>query len=266
MELAYRFVNGIGRVALHALRVDVHWSGVENLPAHGPVLMAANHVAYPDFVFIERAAVDRGRYVRFMTRHDVWHQPIVENFMKWMQHVPVDRDAPVAAYLGARNLLRQGEAVCVFPEAGVSYAYTIRALMPGVAALARETGVPVVPVAVWGSQRLWSVGDPDLGPDRTRGRRVDVAFGVPLYADPDTEVASWTGQLGHTLTEMLEQLQARPAHQPRPGEVATWHPAHLGGAAPSRARARELDLLPGNAVRPTWGGGPLTGAPARECG
>ena len=61
----------------------------------------------------------------------------------------------------ARRLLREGEVVGVFPEAGISYSFTVRALMRGVASLARETGAPVIPVAIWGTQRIYSVGRPD---------------------------------------------------------------------------------------------------------
>ena len=93
--------------------------------------MAATHVSYPDFVFIEKAAIGRGRYVRFMTRHDIWHQRVLAGPMSRMKHIPVDREAPAAAYLMARRLLREGEAVCGFPEAGISYSYTVRSLMRG---------------------------------------------------------------------------------------------------------------------------------------
>ena len=62
--------------------------------------------------------------------------------MDGMRHVPVDREAPAAAYLAARRLLREGEAVGIFPEAGISYSYAVRSLMRGPAALARETGAP----------------------------------------------------------------------------------------------------------------------------
>ena len=109
-----------------------------------------------------------------------------------MQHVPVDREAPAGAYLMARRLLREGEAVCAFPEAGISYSYTVRSLMRGVASLARETGVPVVPVALWGSPAgLLASGVPDERrqeprPDLTRGRRVDVTFGAPMSVGPAT--------------------------------------------------------------------------------
>ena len=55
------------------------------------------------------------------------------------------------------------------------------------------------------------------------------------------------------MTDLLEGLQWLPHHRPRPGEVATWYPAHLGGHAPTRQRARGLDVVPFNAVTPSWG-------------
>ncbi|PKH43742.1 1-acyl-sn-glycerol-3-phosphate acyltransferases [Nocardioides alpinus] len=257
-EPVYRATNLLGRAALRLLGVDTRWSGIEHLPPSGPVLLAATHVSYPDFVMIEQAAVTRGRYLRFMCRHDIWHVPVVRAAMDRMQHVPVDREAPAAAYLRARRLLRNGEAVCAFPEAGISYSYTVRSLMRGTAGLARETGVPVVPVAIWGSQRVWSVGVPDARgrkprPSLTRGRRVDISFGEPVTVSSGEDLTAWTGRLGGLLTEQLEALQCLPHHVPQPGELAPWHPAHLGGHAPTREEAAHLDVVPRAAVRPTWG-------------
>lgn len=251
----YRFVNVLGRAVLGGLGCDVRWTGLEHVP-DGPVLLAANHVSFPDFVFVEKALVTRGRHVRFMCRHDVWEVPVVPWFMDRMGHIPVDRRTPVSAYLRARRLLRAGEAVCAFPEAGISYSYTVRPLMRGVASLARETGVPLVPVAVWGTQRIFSVGDPAPPIDWTRGRRVDLAFGAPSYVAPGDDLTETTRELGHAMTDLLEGLQQLPHHRPRPGEVATWYPAHLGGHAPTRQRAIALDEVPFNAVTPTWGPDP----------
>ena len=257
-EHVYRVADAQGRAAIRVLGVDTRWSGVEHLPGRGPVLLAATHVSYPDFVMIQQAASTRGRFVRFMCRHDIWHVPVVRTAMDRMRHVPVDRTAPAGAYLTARGLLREGEAVCSFPEAGISYSYTVRSLMRGVAGLARETGAPVVPVALWGSQRIYSVGMPDERgreprPDLTRGRRVDVSFGEPLTVGAGDDLSEWTRQLGAVLTAQLEALQRLPHHQPQPGEHAPWHPAHLGGHAPTRAEAAHLDVVPRSAVRPTWG-------------
>lgn len=253
MNRVYRGVNGIGRLLLRVLGIRVHPTGLENLPTSGPVILAANHVSYPDFVFIEKAAVERGRYVRFLTRHDVWKPGPIAWAMNAMGHVPVDRTVPAAAYLHARRLLGDGQAVGLFPEAGISYSYTVRSLMRGAAALAAETGAPIVPVAIWGSQRIYSVGDPPPPIDWTRGRRVDITFGEPRYVARDADLVAATTDLGHTLTAMLERLQLMPEHRPGNGEQATWYPAHLGGHAPTRAAARDHDVVPRSAVSPTWG-------------
>lgn len=253
MDGVYKAVNGLGRFALRALDTRVHTAGLENLPATGPVILAANHVGYPDFVVLERAAVERGRYVRFLARHDAWRPGPLAWALDRMQHVPVDRSVPAAAYLRARGLLRNGEAVGIFPEAGISYSFTVRALMRGAAALAAETGAPLVPVAIWGSQRIYSVGVPEPPPDLTRGRRVDVVIGTPRTVPRGADLTATTVMLGETLTEMLEDLQLRQEHRPRAGEFAPWYPAHLGGHAPTRAVAAEHDVLPPGAVTPTWG-------------
>lgn len=257
-ERTYRATNILGRAAIRLLGVDTRWTGIEHLPERGPVLIASTHASYPDFVLIEQAALTRGRFVRFLCRHDVFDVPLVGAAMHHMQHVPVDRAAPAAAYLTSRRLLRAGEAVCSFPEAGISYSYTVRSLMRGVAALARETGVPVVPVAIWGSQRISSVGLPDERgrrprPDLTRGRRVDISFGEALSVGATDDLDAWTRGLGVVLTDQLEALQRLPHHVPRPGEPAPWYPAHLGGQAPTRAQAADLDVVPRSALRPTWG-------------
>jgi 1-acyl-sn-glycerol-3-phosphate acyltransferase len=259
-EHVYRATNVLGRRVIRLLGVDTRWTGIEHLPERGPVIVAANHVSYPDFILLEQAAVARGRFLRFMCRHDIWNVPLVRAAMDRMQHVPVDREAPAAAYLRSRRLLREGQAVCAFPEAGISHSYTVRSLMRGVASLAQETGVPVVPVAIWGSQRVWSVGMPDARgrkprPDLTRGRRVDLSFGPPLSVGPGDDVTDWTRRLGAVLTDQLEELQRLPHHLPGPGERAAWYPAHLGGHAPTRAEAAHLDVVPRSAVSPTWGPG-----------
>jgi len=263
-ERVYRVTNVLGRGVLRLLAVDTRWTGLEHLPASGPVILAANHVSYPDFVLLEQAAVERDRYVRFLCRHDVWSVPLVGRAMDRMKHVPVDREAPAAAYLQARRLLREGDAVGVFPEAGISWSWTVRSLMPGVASLARETGAPVVPVAIWGSQRLWSVGLPDARgrkprPSLRRRRRVDLSFGEPLTFGAGEDLAGFTRRLGSVLTDRLEALQRLPHHVPGEGERAPWYPAHLGGHAPTRAEATPYDVVPRSAVSPTWGPGSADG-------
>jgi 1-acyl-sn-glycerol-3-phosphate acyltransferase len=254
-DATYRAAIALGAVALRSLDLTVRVEGAHHVARRGPVLLAANHVSFPDFVFIGKGLLGR-RLVRFMCRADIWDHALVGRAMDAMGHVPVDRAAPAAAYLRARSLLRQGEAVCVFPEAGISAAYVVRALMPGAAALARETGLPVVPVSLWGSQRLWpqkrSLDAPLPRPTPSRGRLVDVRFGEPLAVAPDEDLVQATQRLGRRLQDGLEALQTLPEHQPRPGEWAPWHPAHLGGHALLPAESQLLDGMPRSAVSPSW--------------
>ena len=248
----YRTTVALGRVLFGALGLRLHVEGVEHLPRSGPVVLAANHIGYLDFMTIAAAGRDRDRFVRFLTRHDVWNVPVAGRAMTRMRHVPVDREAPAAAYLHARRLLREGEPVALFPEAGISHSLTIRALMPGAVRLAQETGAPLVPVVQWGTQRVWSVGQ---RPSARRGRRVDLRFGPPLHVPPEADPRAFTAELGVTLAAMLDELQRRPHHVPVPGARAPWYPAHLGGHAPDRTAAAALDEVPRTAVPPRWGVG-----------
>jgi 1-acyl-sn-glycerol-3-phosphate acyltransferase len=259
-ERVYRSVIRSGRALLRALRLTVRSSGQEHVPLDGPVVLAANHVSFPDFLFVGQSLLGR-RLVRFMCRADIWDTALpgkpIGRGMDAMRHIPVDRAAPAAAYLRARSLLRGGEAVCVFPEGGISTAYVVRALMPGAVALARETGAPLVPVNVWGCQRIWAqkqaLDAPLPRPDLTRGRLVDVRFGEPMAVPAGADLTETTRALGRRLHEGLEALQRLPEHRPRPGEHAPWYPVHLGGHARRRAESFALDDMPRSAVAPTWG-------------
>lgn len=259
VEPVYRAAIASGQALFAALDLHVRTSGAEHLPRTGPVVLASNHVSFPDFVFVGAALLGTRRRVRFLCRSDIWHQPLVGRAMDAMHHVPVDREAPAAAYLRARALLRTGEVVCAFPEAGISAAYVVRGLMPGAVALARETGAPLVPVTVWGAARLWgqkrSLDAPFPRPLPVRGLTVDVRVGEPLHVAPDADLVATTRLLGGRLQATLEELQRLPEHRPRPGEWAPWHPAHLGGDAVPREASYELDGLPRSAVVPTWGPG-----------
>src|SRR5690606_39372506 len=82
------------------------------------------------------------------------------SLMRGMKHIPVDRNQGDAAYAHALNSLRSGEIVGVFPEATISQSFTLKSFKSGAARMAQEAGVPLIPMAVWGTQRLWTKGHP----------------------------------------------------------------------------------------------------------
>jgi 1-acyl-sn-glycerol-3-phosphate acyltransferase len=250
VEATYATTAGAARLLFRALGLRLTVQGDELVPGAGPVVIVSNHVSFLDFMLVGLAARRSRRHVRFLARHDVWRNPLVGRAMDAMRHVPVDPAAPAAAYLRARALLRAGEAVGVFPEAGVSTSYTVRALMPGAVALAAETGAPVVPMTIWGPQRIATAHHRW---DLRRGRPVTIQVGRPYAVAPGADVRAETHRLGCVLQRLLDDAQARPAHRPPPGEPVWWQPAHLGGAAPTPAAARLVETtVPRTAIAPTW--------------
>jgi hypothetical protein len=105
--------------------------------------------------------------------------------------------------------------------------------------LAQDTGAPLVPVALWGGQRLFTK---DLPRDfRTRGRALTIAVGEAMPAPPQDDLAGLTDALRARMQDLLEHAQKTHPEQPTPGEDAPWHPRHLGGTAPTPEHAAELD-------------------------
>ena len=243
--MTYALVVRLGRVLFRLLGLRVTVVGADRVPATGPVVLVANHVSFLDFLLLGLVGEERGRRVRFLARHELWGPRLVGAAMRRMGHVPVDREAPAHAYLLARDALRRGEVVGIFPEAGVSRSFTVRGMMPGAVALAAETGAVLVPVGLWGGQRLLTAG---VRPALRRNVPVDIEVGRPRRVAPGTDVRRGTRQLGGELQRLLEGLQRRPGQQPAPGTRPTWHPRHLGGGAPSVAEASLAETLPRSAV------------------
>lgn len=159
-ELVYRPVVGFAQALFKAWDLKIDCRGSENIPRSGGAVLVSNHISYLDFVFNGLAALPQKRLVRFMAKESVFRHKVSGPLMRGMKHIPVDRTQGETAYAHALESLRSGEIVGVFPEATISQSFTLKSFKSGAARMAQEAGVPLIPMAVWGTQRLWTKGHP----------------------------------------------------------------------------------------------------------
>jgi 1-acyl-sn-glycerol-3-phosphate acyltransferase len=239
VEIVYPPVIGAARLMFRLLGLRITVTGAEHVPRSGGAILASNHVSYLDFIFCGLAGWERRRLTRFMAKQEVFSHPVSGPLMRGMKHIPVDRSAGAASFRHAADALRRGEVIGVFPEATISRSFTVKEIKSGAVRLAQQTGAPLVPVALWGGQRLFTK---DLPRDfRTRGRPLTIAVGEPMRVPGDADPAALTQALRERMQELLDHAQKVHRDQPEPGRDAPWHPRHLGGTAPTPERAAEID-------------------------
>jgi 1-acyl-sn-glycerol-3-phosphate acyltransferase len=235
-----RVYGGAIRTALGLFRVlDFRFEvvGAEHIPTTGGAVIASTHVSYFDFMFVGLPARFRGRLVRFMAKQAVFDNPVSGPLMRAMHHIPVDRSAGTSAFAAARRALREGELVGVFPEATISRSFVPRDLKSGAARLALDAGVPLIPMVVWGGQRVWTSGR------RPRLRRhvpVVISVGEPIETVGAESAIELTGVLRERLITLSEAVQ-RTYPPPKSGHDGWWQPAYLGGSAPTPEQARSIE-------------------------
>ena len=236
-ELVYPPVIRLALGVFRGLGLRFTIDGAENIPRTGGVVLASNHVGYLDFTFAGLAAHPH-RLVRFMAKESVFRHRVSGPLMRGMHHIPVDRSAGAAAFDAAVDALRRGEVVGVFPEATISRSWTVKDFKTGAARMAQAAGVPIVPMAIWGSQRVYTKG---RKPQLTRGRAVTMAVGAPFTPGPDDDPVAVTADLRARMAALLDGLQRDYPQQPEGDDDRWWLPAALGGTAPTPEEAAALD-------------------------
>jgi 1-acyl-sn-glycerol-3-phosphate acyltransferase len=127
--------------------------GAENVPAAGPAILASNHLSYADWLFMP---LTLPRRVTFVAKAEYFTTPglkgwFQKKFFSGAGQVPIDRsgaNAAEGALTSARQILEKGELFGIYPEGTRSHDGRLYRGKTGVARLALETGVPVIPVAV----------------------------------------------------------------------------------------------------------------------
>lgn len=188
--------------------------GLDLIPPRGPAIVACNHVSYLD-PLTNGEAIDRaGRRPRFLAKRDLFRIPVVGTVLRGAGQIPVDRGSRDASSLDdAVAALDAGEVVVIYPEGTVT---TREDGLPmagktGVARLSLRTGVPIVPMASWGSREVWQ-----------KSGRGSLRFGRPILTlvgpaltrapDPDAGPARWrelTDEVMEAITALVLTLRDR---------------------------------------------------------
>jgi len=160
----------VSLVMLYAARRKVE--GLENVPAKGPFILVSNHLNNADPPVLTHTFPRR---IVWMAKQELFDIPLVG----WVFHVfgliPVRRaEADLKALRRAQHVLRTGHVLGMFPEGTRSKSGGMKEGEPGTAVIALRTGVPLLPIAIWGTE------DIKLPRDVLRRNKMNVRVGKPF--------------------------------------------------------------------------------------
>lgn len=239
MEPLYRVVELLLRRPLHhGLRWKIE--GLEHLPEKGPVLLASNHLSYLDPLCLAYLAHQRGRRARFLAKSELWKRAVGGWFMRTLKHIPVDRGtADSTGSLGlVAEALAAGRFLVVFPEGTLSNDFEPMAGRTGLARIAKTTGVPVTPVALWGTHRLLSSGHRHP----RWGVAISAVIGEPIEVDPGDNVREATDRIMAQICAQVARARAIYPQAPS-SEADRWWERSPGSARLRTCRGRVAQEL-----------------------
>lgn len=228
-KLLMRYIQRLEVVVMHH----------ERIPAEGGALLAVNHTGYWDFVYGGIPAHFRGgRLVRFMAKKEIWDNKFAKPPMEACRHIPVDRADGQASVNEAIERLKAGELVGIFPEATISRSFEVKELRQGATIISRDSGAPLIPMAIWGSQRIWTKGGKNNL--RPKNAKLVISVGEPVEVTEDS--IETTERLHEAMKAQLDEAQQEYVRRygPMPKGEA-WVPARFGGSAPTLEEATAKD-------------------------
>ncbi|HEY0641596.1 MAG TPA: lysophospholipid acyltransferase family protein [Pseudonocardiaceae bacterium] len=156
--------------------------GLENLPKEGAAILASNHLAVADSIFLPMASPRR---IKFLAKREYFTEPGLKGWAKRMffggtGNVPIDRSSGSAAQAaldtGVR-ILREGDLLGIYPEGTRSPDGRLYKGKTGLARMALEAEVPVIPVAMVGTDLINRIGSSRW---RIKPGVIEVRIGKPL--------------------------------------------------------------------------------------
>lgn len=150
--------------------------GIENLPERGGVIIASNHVSYLDPIVL---GASTKRKIHFIAKKEVFNNIFSSIFFKNLNAFPIDRKKiDMHAFKKTISILEEGGALGIFPEGTRSLNGDLQELKLGVVKIAMKAGVPIVPVGIIGTHKIYPHGK--IFPVLFKNKII-VYFGVPQY-------------------------------------------------------------------------------------
>lgn len=215
-----RFITGVVAPGISPWLRET-WRGAEHVPDHGAAVIAGNHLSYSDPFVLGRFLLHAGRLPHFLGKAEVFATPVLGPLLKRAGQIPVHRGTARAAdsFSAAVDAVESGKIVCLLPEGTLTRDPDLwpMAGKSGAARIALTTGCPLVPVAMWGPERI-------LPPTRNalkslpsavvRRHDVTVSAGPPVDLDDlrarplDAEVLTEaTARVMAAITELLVEIR-----------------------------------------------------------
>ncbi len=233
-DITYPPVILTAKAAFKALGVKFQITGSEHIPGSGGAVLAFNHVSYVDFIFGGFAAQPSKRLVRFMAKRELFDHRLTGPLMRSLHHIAVDRADGIQSYETGLQYLADGEIVGIFPEATISRSFELKEFKTGAVRMAAAADVPIIPVVLWGTQRMYTKDHPR---DFSRGKTIALTVGEPIDVSGKNAAAE-TQYMRTQMSGLLEQtIKAYPDQE----DGAWWLPRSYGGTAPTLAEAEKLD-------------------------
>jgi len=223
-------------------RVEI--TGLDNIPAAGPAILAFNHRSYFDISVVGMAVAKSGRSARGIGKKEVFDAPLIGPVMRAFGGIRVDRgtgsDEPLQA---AEVALRAGELVIIAPQGtiprGPAFFDPEMKGRWGTARLAQRTGTPVIPMGLWGTEEVWPRNQrlPSMSLDGPRPV-VTATIGPPVELG-GSDVDDDTRRIMTAIADLLP-AEARQRRVPTDEELARTYPPGYSGEP-----GRERDRRPG---------------------
>jgi 1-acyl-sn-glycerol-3-phosphate acyltransferase len=233
-DLTYPPIVVAAKAAVKVLGMELLLTGSEHIPRRGGAVLAFNHVSYVDFIFGGFATQPAKRRVRYMAKRELFDHRFSGPLMRSLHHIEVDRDDGAKSYDVALEYLAAGELVGLFPEATISRSFELKDFKTGTVRMAARAGVPLIPVILWGTQRIYTKDHPR---DMSRGKAISLHVGEPVHLTGSDPVGD-NARLREQMTDLLDRaIRSYPQHE----EGAWWVPRSYGGTALSREEANTVE-------------------------